>query len=461
MDEKQQQMKKKHRNDGLRKLCGCSRKKWSGCRHAWHFNYRARGSSTSHRLSLDRHFKRHIDSKTEATRLAAQLRDEIDSGTFGQAAPLEGMTLQQLVDTYSERELPKRADRSREEYEYLLGRICRTVVPRPASGAAPFGEWRLADIVTDTVERFREARRADGTGVVGTNRYLGRLRALFNWGIRTGYVERTPFKRHGEAVVKLQRETARSRRLHADEEPKLLAHTNPHLYACIVAALETGMRRGEILGLRWRQVEGLKVKDDAVTWSPRAALELRAAETKTRKARRIPISARLRAVLEIRRFDPAGKPLPLDAHVFGTALGEPVVDFKRAWITTVLKAHGLTAKYVVGSNPDAATRAAMATIDLHFHDLRREAGSRWLEGGVPLHTVKDWLGHTNISQTSTYLAGTIQTQHDAMAAFEARRAVCNDLATDAGSQGQVTSPAATQQDKNASKTTVGHATAIM
>jgi integrase len=57
---------------------------------------------------------------------------------------------------------------------------------------------------------------------------------------------------------------------------------------------------------------------------------------------------------------------------------------------------------------------------LHFHDLRREAGSPWLEGGVPLHTVRAWLGHANISQTSTYLANTVQTQHDAMAAFERR-----------------------------------------
>jgi integrase len=38
---------------------------------------------------------------------------------------------------------------------------------------------------------------------------------------------------------------------------------------------------------------------------------------------------------------------------------------------------------------------------------------------VPLHTVRDWLGHTNISQTSTYLSGTQQTQHDAMKAYEA------------------------------------------
>jgi hypothetical protein len=40
---------------------------------------------------------------------------------------------------------------------------------------------------------------------------------------------------------------------------------------------------------------------------------------------------------------------------------------------------------------------------------------------VPLHTVRDWLAHSNIAQTSTYLAGTTRTQHDAMRAFEQRR----------------------------------------
>ena len=46
-------------------------------------------------------------------------------------------------------------------------------------------------------------------------------------------------------------------------------------------------------------------------------------------------------------------------------------------------------------------------VDLHFHDLRREAGSRGLEGGMPLLTVRKWLGHWNISQTSTYLETTL------------------------------------------------------
>src|SRR5438067_1940461 len=50
------------------------------------------------------------------------------------------------------------------------------------------------------------------------------------------------------------------------------------------------------------------------------------------------------------------------------------------------------------------SRKELAEIDFPFHDRRREAGSRWWEGGVPLHPVRAWLGHTSIAQTSTSLA---------------------------------------------------------
>jgi len=57
---------------------------------------------------------------------------------------------------------------------------------------------------------------------------------------------------------------------------------------------------------------------------------------------------------------------------------------------------------------------------LHFHDLRREAGSRWMDAGVPLATIQRWLGHHNVSQTSTYLAASHGGDADEMAAFERR-----------------------------------------
>ena len=57
------------------------------------------------------------------------------------------------------------------------------------------------------------------------------------------------------------------------------------------------------------------------------------------------------------------------------------------------RTHGLTEE----------SRAAFRAVDLHFHDLRHEAGCRWLEAGWPIHHVQEMLGHTNLSQTSTYL----------------------------------------------------------
>ena len=383
-----------------------------------------------YRLSLDRYLNRRITDKTEAEREAARIRIAIDEGTFGLQAPQRDvLTLRQLADTYVDRYVDIERAATRMEYVYSLNTICRTVVPLPTGGATALGQWRVADIVTDTVERFREIRLADTPGVVGVNRNLRQLRALFNWAIRLGYVERTPFKRGSEPVVRLAQEPKRGRRLQEGEEATLLASSAPHLRSVIEAALETGMRRGEILSLQWSQVVGLTVDCAKLTWAPRAELVLPWKKTKTRRDRRIPISTRLKGILEMRRFDPAGTLLPSDAFVFGTEIGTRLTNIKRAWNTAVLKSHGHEPSYTSTANLTAASRAALASIDLHFHDLRREAGSRWLEGGVPLHTVRDWLGHESIAQTSTYLTGTMKTQHDAMKHFEEHQAALQRFAT--------------------------------
>jgi integrase len=69
----------------------------------------------------------------------------------------------------------------------------------------------------------------------------------------------------------------------------------------------------------------------------------------------------------------------------------------------------------------ASKRDSVAQIrHLHFYDLRREAGSRWMESGVTLATIEKWLGHANISQTSRYLATTTLGEHEAMRRFEER-----------------------------------------
>ncbi len=454
----------RHRNDGLRKICICPRRTWAKCSHSWHFSFKWKDQH--YRFSLDKHAGEHIDSKTAAEDLADDLRKAIKAGEFGQPAPRAEMTLRQLADAYLERYVQVERPAALEDFRGGLRVICKTLVPKPAGAAAAFGDWRLVDIVTDTVERYREARRAAGAGPGGTNRSLSRLRAVFGWAVRVGYLDATPFKRHGQTVVKLSREIPRGRRLQDGEDAALLQACGTHLRAVVETALETGMRQGEILSLQWSQVEGMQLRketDDTTTiaWAPRAVLVLPPGKTKTQRERRIPVSSRLRLILEMRRFDPAGEPLSLTANVFGNEIGQQVKKIKRAWMSAVLKAHGHKVALTATANLTRECRNVLEAIDLHFHDLRREAGSRWLEGGVPLHIVRDWLGHANVSQTSTYLSGTVKTQHDAMSAFEARRDNLQELATSSQTGGRKSPRTTKRPERKPNKTAGEHDQTIM
>lgn len=401
-------MANRHRNDGLRKVCGCSRRAWPKCPHPWHFNFKWNG--VSHRFSLDKHVGRRLKSKAEARKEADRLRTEIRDGVVGVKPAAATLTVEQLCGQYRKEYLTTRRAASLTNDAYQLAAICRTAVELPTGEVRPFGEWLVVDVTPLALERLYAARsvkvavKKEGRGArhsggaVTANRNLALLRAMFNWAVRCRLLKETPFKVGTETVVRFRRETPRRRRLEPDQAEALLQACNPRLRAIVEAALETGCRLGELLTLQWWQVR----------MKPRGEIWLPASKTKTKSDRVVPMSSRLRAILELRRLGPDGKELPGDAYVFGDEIGRKVGSIKTAWLA-------------------ACRRANIA--DLHFHDLRREAGSRWLEGGVPLQTVRDWLGHVNIAQTSTYLASTLQGQHDAMRRFEKVREALQPSAT--------------------------------
>ena len=162
----------------------------------------------------------------------------------------------------------------------------------------------------------------------------------------------------------------------------------------IIAALDTGCRRGELLALQWSDVSLAK-----------GEITIRAENAKTKRRRVLPISPRLRGVLELMKTGPDGKEWPPTAYVFGNEVGERVGDPKTAWQICVLRGPRARTHVRDRSTTRSTPRPArgLRAIDLHFHDLRHEAGSRLLEAGWPLHHVKDMLGHTNIATTGTYL----------------------------------------------------------
>jgi integrase len=77
------------------------------------------------------------------------------------------------------------------------------------------------------------------------------------------------------------------------------------------------------------------------------------------------------------------------------------------------------------------SQAAYRKVDLHFHDLRHEAGSRLLEAGWPVHHVQHMLGHASLQQTSTYLNLTAQGLHESMRKLDDSREACKIVASEA------------------------------
>ena len=121
-------------------------------------------------------------------------------------------------------------------------------------------------------------------------------------------------------MVHFTKDDCRTRRLEPGEEARLFKHAPPHLQALITAALETGMRRGELLTLRWRDVK----------WNANVLL-LPAEITKTDEARDVPMTQRLKAVLELRKHASDGTEQGPDTFVFGNEVGEPITSIREVW----------------------------------------------------------------------------------------------------------------------------------
>ena len=384
-------MMTRHRNDGLRKRCGCRRRQWAKCEHPWHLNFK--WDDRHYRLSLDRYAGRSIVGKTGARQAADTIRAAIRAGTFTKhsdsvPATADALTLRAFADVFLERYSKAREKASWRNDKYMLDRI----VDFPTA-TGRFGDKPIGAITEDDIEVFLTHMRQQGRAASTRNQYLQVFKAMSAWGVRKGYLTRPWIN----VTTELRREkiSRRNRRLRPGEEESLLEAANRRLYRLIIAALETGCRLGELLSLQWREVS-----------QGRRELRLLAEKTKDKDARILPLSSRLLAVLEMATTDPSGHPFDSDAYVFGDEVGRPVKSVKKAWQTACEKA-GVT--------------------NLKFHDLRHEAGSRFLEAGWPLHHVKEMLGHADIKTTDTYLNVTRIGLHESMRRFEVARETANTV----------------------------------
>ena len=113
-----------------------------------------------------------------------------------------------------------------------------------------FGSMRLAEITPKLLEKYK-VLRSGHVKPATVNRELACLKHMFTMAIKWGEANTNPVKE-----VKLFREPKGSLRvLSREEEGKLLSVSAPHLKPIIITALNTGMRKGEILNLSWDKVD--------------------------------------------------------------------------------------------------------------------------------------------------------------------------------------------------------------
>jgi integrase len=244
---------------------------------------------------------------------------------------------------------------------------------------AHFGRTRLSKIKRTAVRDYRNARLKTVKKAT-VNREIALLRHLFNVAMGDGIVGANPAR--GGPGLEAFKEQPRERFLEMPEVETLLATLRAriaknkgsgkkhwqYLHAAVTVALHTGMRKGEILGLRWEQVG----------WEKRSIL---LTNTKNDRSRRVPIDTILLSELaEHRRrvgedaklvfpsYDREGNVVPLnDVKVgFGIALTDAGIS------------------------------------NFRFHDLRHTFASHYVMSGGNLYTLSKILGHSDLKMTQRY-----------------------------------------------------------
>lgn len=219
---------------------------------------------------------------------------------------------------------------------------------------------RLNEINTWLIEKFKLSMAKEHKPAT-VNRELSLLSIMFSKAIEWGKTQEHPIK--GGKVKKLREDNITERPLSDEEEKLLLDNANGFLKSIIITALDTGMRRGEILGITWNDVD-LKNRTILVR------------NTKNGKDRRLPMTERVSyAIIALNKSRPYGD-----------------------WL---FYKNGNGGSWAVNS----AFRRLINRIGLNglrFHDFRHTFATRLVTSGIDIVTVQILLGHSDIRMTMRY-----------------------------------------------------------
>lgn len=262
--------------------------------------------------------------------------------------------------------------RTREGYEAIVA-----VHLRPRLGHIRLSKLTVGDVsamVADELERYSP---------VTVRHVLACLRTALAAAVRDDLLTRNV----ASLVPAPYSPTVERRWLSADQAAALLdAVRGDRLEALYVLAITTGMRQGELLGLRWSDIEGDTLTVNRVLIY--RGRSFRFADTKTRRSRRtLPLTARTQEALEAHRVRQeserrrAGGEWVENGLVFTRPFGSPIIG---EHLTRSLRRH--------------LERAGLPAV--RFHDLRHTTASLMLSDGADLREVMEVLGHSTITLTA-------------------------------------------------------------
>ena len=237
-----------------------------------------------------------------------------------------------------------------------------------------FGEnTRLSNIRYMDLETFRNQLRVRPTKDGGArmcatvNREMACLHHIFAKAVEWEMIECSPFDKGRTLIAK--ENNKRTRYLTDDEVERLITECakKPHLYRIVMCALNTGMRRGEILTLRWDQIRN-------------GFIYLQ--KTKTNEAREIPVNDTL-------------------ANLFKQIRAEQGLTSKCVFTYQAGKKSPVSTIQRVDRAFKAALKNAGIT-NFKFHDLRHTFASHLMMRGASLQDVQEILGHKTMTMTLRY-----------------------------------------------------------
>ena len=223
-----------------------------------------------------------------------------------------------------------------------------------------FGNLNVMDLNTMIVERY-QTKHLSTRKPATTNRMMACLKHMLTKAVDWNMANEETLKQVRK-VKFLKENNKRLRFLDVDECKRLISCCPKHLKPIVITALNTGMRRGEILSLKWEQVD-----------LRHGYISLR--DTKSGEGREIPINKTLDGLFN-------EMPHSIESiYIFTDKDGNPYKGVKRSFNTALRNAE------IYGAT---------------FHTLRHTFASQLVMASVDLASVQELLGHKSLNMTLRY-----------------------------------------------------------